>query len=209
MATDTNDRLNTSERPIQKKSQIVRFCFLLPRVGLVLLACFITVMTTQLTYGKTKPSNKMAKNSGAVKLDGDGDGLKATLKGFVVTGLPKNANLIIHIHAKNTKSNAPADVCKGPVLFQITDIQADAQGKLNLAKGKAKEFALNPKLDDKSLLKANDLDTWMLNVHNADVTALDKASGEQKPVSVACGPLKANGVAQLKVTKQPAKQPKK
>ncbi len=194
MEMHTNDRLNASEGPSQKKSRVTRLSFLLPRVGLVLLACCITMLTVvQSTYGRT---DAVAKNKGTVKLNGDGSSLQATLDSLVLSGLPKNANLIIHIHAKNTTSTAVADQCKGPVLFVIKDVvTSDAQGKVDVAQ--ATDFTLQSPAPDPSLLKASDLSTWFLNVHNAAVIGADG-----KPASVACGPLSAKGVATLKLAAQ-------
>jgi len=200
-----NRQLKTSEKPIQRNSQVTRFRFLLPRVGLVLLASCITMMTVaQPIYGKT---DAVAKNQGVVKLQGDGAKLQATLESISVSGIPKNANLIIHIHAKNTTSTDPADRCKGPILYQITDgLQSDAQGNFSLAEGDTKDFTLSDKLtaqQKQSLLKASDLDTWFLNVHDADVKGPpDPVTGDQKPISVACGPFDQDGVATLKIAAQ-------
>jgi hypothetical protein len=75
---------------------------------------------------------------------------------------------------------------------------------------RTKEFVLSEKLSDilkENFLKASLLNTWLLNLHNADVKAPDPITGEQKPISIACGKLDANGVADLIVSKPQPQQP--
>jgi len=208
----SNRWLKTPDKPVQKKLQVTRFRFLLPRVGLILLSCCIVMMAeAQLTYGRMDKVPKLT-NKGTVNLSGDGNNLQATLKTLAVSGLPKNAPLVIHIHAKNTTSTALADVCKGPVLFKITAIQSDAQGNFSLQKGDTKDFVLNSDLTDvqkQNLLKASALNTWRLNIHDAAFASkdIDPITKKPKPISVACGALNKNGVATLKVTKIPPGTP--
>ncbi len=193
MEMHTNDQLKTSERPFQQRSQATRLCFLLPRVGLVLLACFTIMMTVvQPTYA--------AQGDGKVYFLGNGTNMQAELDNLALRGLLQsnkkdllllNTPLIIHVHAKNEKSSAAADRCKGPVLFQITGVLKTIGLGAVIFTGRQ---TFTPVGENNKLLDRNLITTWVLNVHRADLTALDPATNTQKPVSVACSqPAVKNG----------------
>lgn len=186
-----NDQPNPQSRLFQKRSQVTRLCFLLPRIGLVLLACCITMIAVvPSAYGNIDKTSE----AGKVNFDKNGENLAAVLERLSLSGLPKNADLIVHVHAKNTTSSSSADVCKGPVLFLIgkdKGLKTDAAGNIKFSGTIAfsRDTAANQDLFKRSLVN-----TWRLNVHDAG-QPID--GGKFK--SVACGLLATNGDATLKV----------
>lgn len=205
---DTDDRLNT-EKPFQKKSRATHLRFLLPRLGLLLLAGAVTVMmAAQSAYGTTEAKAQKASGKATVTL-ADKQPLQATLNSLTISGAPLNAHLIIHIHAKNTDPQTPG-LCKGPILFiikatpgQEAKLQVDGNGKFS---AKNLQFTVNNELkpDQQALLNAKDFGTWVVNVHNADIIN----PVDNKPVSIVCGPIKVGanatkGAAKLKPDPKP------
>ncbi len=192
MQTHIKDQPDPTSRPINKEARVTRLYSLLPRVGFVLLACCITMMTAvQSTYGRVDKASQ--KNGGIVKFAKNGLSMTAVLQKLSLSGLPTNAALIIHVHAKNTTSDKPEDACKGPVLFQILKdkgLKTTGKGTLNLTNI---PFARNPTASQ-DLFQRNQISTWRLNVHDADQILADG-----KPKSVACGSLDKNGIATLTV----------
>ena len=200
----TDHRLDTSERPFQKKSRVAHLRFLLPRLGLVLLAGSIAVMMAAQSAGTIDAKAQVISGTARVTLADNQGTLTATLSTLTLSNATAGIHLVIHIHAQNTDPQKPG-LCKGPVLFKIqavagkeANLQVSDAGKFS---AKNLQFTVNPDLkpDQQALLNASDLSTWFVNVHNADeINPADK-----KPISIACGPIQAaanakKGAAALK-----------
>ena len=213
MAKYTNNWLNASESPLQKKSRVTHLRSLLPRLGLVLLVGSIAVMmVARSAYGTIDAKKQVASGKGVITLADNQGTLTATLNSLVLSNATAGAHLVIHIHAKNTDAQKPG-LCKGPVLFAIkatlgeeAKLQIGANGKFS---AKNLKFTVNNDLtaDQKALLNASDFNTWAVNVHNAD----NISPADNKPVSLVCGPIKAaanatKGTATLKPDPKSAPQ---
>ena len=206
-----NDWLNTYERPFHKKSRAMSLRFLLPKLGLVLLAALATLsIAVQSAYGCKGNNNNNNNNQGQnnknnnnnTKANGTASirliDKTATLTKFTLAGAPSNVGLIIHIHAKNTENTG---LCKGPVLFVIQNpanakevFKTDSNGKFSL---KNQEFNLAPPsvpVPGKPPAPPADLskfDTWYVNVHDATkplpIPAGSPPGTKPKFASIACG----------------------
>ena len=127
----TNHRLDTSERPFQKKSRVTHLRFLLPRLGLVLLTGSIAVMMVAQSAGTIDAKTQVVSGKATVTLADNQGTLTATLSTLGLSNAPVGVHLIMHIHAKNTNIQKPG-LCKGPILFVIKAVLGE-EAKLQVS----------------------------------------------------------------------------